>query len=147
MAQAHNLIHRRTGRAQKAARDTELSAAAQGIDVPHYRALAFAISAAYVGLAGCLAAIQLNFVAPGTYTFWLSMQFLIGLVIGGMHAVPGALIGGLFLQFFPDITASLGKSLSLPLFGVLLVLAIVAMPNGIVGLVSRLMQKLKRRTT
>jgi branched-chain amino acid transport system permease protein len=142
---AHNLIDSRTGRAIKAARDNELSAAAQGIDVPHYRALAFAISAAYVGLAGCLAAIQLNFVAPGTYTFWLSMQFLIGLVIGGMHSVGGAVIGGLFVQFFPDLTADIGKRLSMPLFGVLLVLAVVSMPRGIVGGVTDMALRLKSR--
>ncbi len=147
MKLAQNLIDSRTGRALKAARDNELSAAAQGIDVPHYRALAFGISASYVGLAGCLAAIQLNFVAPGTYTFFLSMQFLIGLVIGGMYAVPGAVIGGLFMQFFPDLTADIGKRLSMPLFGGLLVLAIVLMPTGIAGLLSRLKEKLGRRQT
>ncbi len=142
---ARNLIDSRTGRALKAARDNELSAAAQGIDVPHYRALAFGISASYAGLAGCLAAIQLNFVAPGTYTFFLSMQFLIGLVVGGMFAVPGAVFGGLFLQFFPDLTADIGKRLSMPLFGVLLVLAIVAMPTGIAGAIGRLERITGRR--
>ncbi len=148
---ATNLIDSRAGRAIKAVRDNELSAAAQGIDVPHYRALAFAISAGYVGFAGCMAAIQLNFVAPGTYTFWLSTQFLIGLVIGGMHSVGGAVIGGLFVQFFPDLAAMIGKRLSLVVFGVLLVLAIVLMPRGVVGAVSSglafLKTKLWRRET
>jgi branched-chain amino acid transport system permease protein len=151
MALAHNLSASRTGRAIKAARDNELSAAAQGIDVPHYRALAFAISASYVGFAGCMAASQLNFVAPGTYTFWLSMQFLIGLVIGGMHSVGGAVLGGLFVQFFPDLTMLIGKRMSMVVFGVLLVLAVVLMPRGIVGglagALAYLKTKLGRRET
>jgi branched-chain amino acid transport system permease protein len=142
---ARNLIDSRTGRALKATRDNELAAAAQGIDVPHCRALAFGISAGYAGLAGCLAAIQLNFVAPGTYTFFLSLEFLIGLVVGGMFSVTGAILGGLFLQFFPDLTADIGKRLSMPLFGILLVLAIVAMPTGIAGAIARLGDRLTGR--
>ncbi len=146
MKLALNLIASRSGRAIKAARDNELSAAAQGIDVPHYRALAFAISAAYVGLAGCLAAIQLNFVAPGTYTFFLSMQFLIGLVIGGMYAVPGAIIGGLVLQFLPDVAADIGKRLSIPLFGIILVATIMLMPTGVAGALAKLNRIMQRRS-
>lgn len=138
MALTARLIDSRTGRAMKAARDHDLAAAANGVNVAHLRALAFAWSAAFVGVAGCLAAIQLNFVAPGTYTFWMSLQLLIGLVIGGLNTVTGAIIGGLFLQFFPDLTALIGKRLSLPLFGVLLILAVMLMPNGLAGLLRRL---------
>ncbi|MGE0152239.1 MAG: branched-chain amino acid ABC transporter permease [Reyranellaceae bacterium] len=143
MALLANLIDSRTGRAMKAARDHDLAAAASGVNVAHARALAFAWSAAFVGVAGCLAAIQLNFVAPGTYTFWLSVQFLIGLVIGGINAIAGAVIGGLFLQFFPDLTAAIGKRLSLPLFGVLLILVVTLMPNGLAGLPGHLWRRFK----
>jgi branched-chain amino acid transport system permease protein len=143
MVLSANLIASRTGRAMQAARDHDLSAAANGINVPHVRALSFAWSAAFVGVAGCLAAIQLNFVAPGTYTFWLSLQFLIGLVIGGVNMVAGAIIGGLFLQFFPDLTAAIGKRLSLPLFGVMLILAVIVMPNGLAGMLGGWWRKLK----
>jgi branched-chain amino acid transport system permease protein len=138
-----NLIDSRSGRAMQAARDHDLAAAANGINVAHARALAFAWSASYVGIAGCLAAIQLNFVAPGTYTFWLSLQFLIGLVIGGINAIAGAVIGGLFLQFFPDLTAEIGKRLSLPLFGVLLIVIVMLMPNGLAGVPALLWRKFK----
>ncbi len=137
MVLLRNLISGRSGRALQAVRDHDLAAAAQGIDVAHHRAMAFGWSAAYVGVAGCLAAIQLNFVAPGTYTFWLSVQFLIGLVIGGVNAIAGAVIGGLFLQFFPDLTAAIGKRLSLPLYGVMLILIVMLMPNGLAGLLRR----------
>jgi branched-chain amino acid transport system permease protein len=143
MALLSNLIDSRTGRAMKAARDHDLAAWANGINVSHVRALGFAWSASYVGIAGCLAAIQLNFVAPGTYTFWLSVQFLIGLVIGGINTVAGAVIGGLFLQFFPDLTAAIGKRLSLPLFGVLLILVVMLMPNGLAGLPALVWRKFK----
>jgi branched-chain amino acid transport system permease protein len=47
-------------------------------------------------------------------------------------------VGGLFLQFFPDVTAGLGKGLSGLLYAVLLIAAMVAMPTGIVGALDRL---------
>lgn len=146
MVLARNLIASRTGRALRAVRDNDIAAAAHGIDVTAHRALAFAVSAAYVGLAGCLAAIQLNFTAPGSYTFWLSVEFLIGLVIGGINSIGGAAIGGLFLQFFPDLTAQLGRDLSMPLYGALLILAVLAMPTGLAGAIARLATLFSRRT-
>ena len=62
---------------------------------------------------------------------------LFGLVIGGMHSPAGAIVGGLFLQFFPDLLAGLGKGLSGLLYAVLLIAAMVAMPTGIVGAVKQ----------
>ncbi len=68
-------------------------------------------------MAGCLSAYQFGFVGPGGYNFALSVQMLFGLVIGGMHSLGGAILGGLFLQFFPDVTAGLGKGFSALLYG------------------------------
>jgi branched-chain amino acid transport system permease protein len=138
MLLARNLLAGRPGRGLQAVRDHELAAAAQGIDVRRYRAAACGIAAAYAGLAGCLSALQLNYVGPGTYSFWLSVQFLVGLVIGGMGSIAGVLLGGLFLQFFPDAVAAVGRTLSLLLYGVLLIAAIVLMPNGVTGALRRL---------
>ena len=71
------------------------------------------------------------------YNFALSVQMLFGLVVGGMNSIAGALIGGVMLEFLPGLIADLGKGLSALLFAVLMIAAIVAMPNGIAGLVSR----------
>jgi branched-chain amino acid transport system permease protein len=142
---AHNLIESRSGRALRAARDNEVSAAAQGILVPQARALASAIAGAYIAVAGCLSAWQFGFVGPGSYNFALSVQMLFGLVIGGMQSLAGAILGGLFLQFFPDVTAGLGKGFSALLYGVLLIAAMVAMRGGLAGALARLAAWLKIR--
>lgn len=139
---AHNLIESRSGRAMRAVRDHDVAAAAQGIDVAGMRAGAAGIAGAYIALAGCLSAFQYGYVGPLTYNFTLSVQMLFGLVIGGMHSLAGAIVGGLFLQFFPDVTASLGKGLSALLYAVLLVAAMVLMPEGIVGALRRLTRRL-----
>jgi branched-chain amino acid transport system permease protein len=135
---AHNIIDSRSGRALGAARDDELAAVAHGIDVVGTRATAWGIAGAYLAVAGCLSAYQYGFVGPTGYNFTLSVQMLFGLVIGGMQSLGGAIIGGLFLQFFPDLTAGLGKGLSALLYAVLLIAAIVAMPRGIAGFVAAL---------
>lgn len=138
---AHNLIESRSGRAMRAVRDHDVAAAAQGIDVARMRAGAAGIAGAYIALAGCLSAFQYGYVGPLTYNFALSVQMLFGLVIGGMHSLAGAIVGGLFLQFFPDVTASLGKGLSALLYAALLVAAMVLMPEGIVGALRRLTRR------
>ncbi len=138
-----NLIASRSGRALLAARDHDLAAAAQGIRVIQVRATASGIAGAYLALAGCLSAFQFGFVGPTAYNFALSVQMLFGLVIGGMNSLGGAVLGGLFLQFFPDVTAGLGKGLSALLYAVLLIAAIVAMPEGLAGGLRRLARRLR----
>ena len=130
---AGNMIASRSGRALMAARDDDLAAAAQGIRVVQVRATISGIAGAYLALAGCLSSYQFGYVGPTGYNFALSVQMLFGLVIGGMHSPAGAIVGGLFLQFFPDLLAGLGKGLSGLLYAVLLIAAMVLMPTGIVG--------------
>lgn len=142
---AANILQGRSGRAMRAARDHDLAASAQGIHVVQVRAAASGMAGGYVALAGCLSAFQFGFVGPTSYNFALSVQMLFGLVIGGMQSLPGAILGGLFLQFFPDVTAGLGKGFSALLYAVLLILAIVAMPNGVAGALSRLTARFRRQ--
>lgn len=142
---AVNLLQSRSGRAMRAARDHDLAASAQGVRVVQVRAAASGVAGAYVALAGCLSAFQFGFVGPTSYNFALSVQMLFGLVIGGIQSLPGAILGGLFLQFFPDVTAGLGKGFSALLYAVLLILAMVAMPNGVTGALSRLAARLRRQ--
>lgn len=143
---AYNLIASRSGRALLATRDNDLAASVQGIRVAQARAAASGIAGAYIALAGCLSAFQFGFVGPTGYTFGLSIHMLFGLVIGGMHSPGGAVLGGLVLQFLPDLTAGLGKGLSALLYAVLLIGAIVVLPQGLAGLPEALRLHLKRRS-
>jgi branched-chain amino acid transport system permease protein len=135
---AHNIVASRSGRALLAARDNDLAAWAQGIDVSAARAVAVGLAGGYLALAGCLSAMQYGYVGPTAYNFALSVQMLFGLVVGGMNSIAGALIGGVMLEFLPGLVAGLGMGLSALLYAVLLIAAIVAMPNGIAGLAKRL---------
>jgi len=136
---AANLIASRSGRALLAARDHDLAASAQGIDVVGAKAVSTGLAGGYIALAGCLSAMQFGFVGPTAYNFALSIQMLFGLVIGGMNSLAGAIIGGLVLEFLPGLVAGLGKGLSALLYAVLLIAAIIAMPTGIAGMIGRLL--------
>ncbi len=138
---AHHIIRSRSGRALMAARDDELAAAAQGINVIHVRSVVSGLAGAYLAIAGCMVGFQYGFVGPTSYNFNLSVQMLFGLVVGGMNTPVGALLGGVFLEFAPDVVAPLGKGLSALLYAVLLIGAMVAMPNGIAGALSHIIDK------
>ena len=80
---AANLLHGRTGRALVAIRDHPIAAAAMGIDTARYKTLAFGTSTLFTGVAGALSAIVIGFVAPESFTLFLSISFLVGSAIGG----------------------------------------------------------------
>jgi branched-chain amino acid transport system permease protein len=131
----HNLVAGRIGRAVRAMRDHPIAAQAMGIDLPHHTALIFGMGAAYAGVAGALAALLLDFIAPESFTYWLSILLLVGSVFGGTTSVWGAVAGGLFLQYWPDIAGTISRNLVYPVFGALLVLSMLFMPNGVAGTV------------
>ena len=141
---AWNLIDSRSGRALRAARDNPVAAEAQGVRVVALRAVASGLAGACLAVAGCLSSWQFGYVGPGAYGFGLSVQMLFGLVIGGLQAPAGAIVGGLFLQFFPDLTAGLGRGLSGLLYAVLLIAAILAMPRGVAGALEDALAKWRR---
>jgi branched-chain amino acid transport system permease protein len=130
---AHNLVHSRTGRAIMAIRDNPIAARSMGINTALYKTLTFGVSALYTGVAGALGAIVVQFVAPDSFTFSLSIAFLVGLVVGGVGWIPGAVFGGAFVLFVPNIAEHISKGLSSAAYGVILILLIYLMPSGAGG--------------
>lgn len=142
---AHNIVTSRTGRAWMAIRDNPLAARSMGVNVSLYKALAFGVSALFTGIAGSLGAIVIQFVAPDSFTLVLSIALLVGLVVGGVGWLPGAIFGGAFIVFVPNIAESISKGLSGAMYGVMLILLIYLMPSGAGGLVRTVTDLLKRR--
>jgi len=132
---ATNLVASRSGRALMAIRDNPLAARAMGVNSALYKSLAFGVSAAFTGIAGALGAIVVQFVAPDSFTFFLSVTLLVGLVVGGVGWIPGAFLGGAFVLFVPNLAESVSKGLSGAVYGVMIIGLIYAMPEGMGGLV------------
>jgi len=143
---AANLINSRTGRAIVAIRDNPIAARAMGIDISRYKSLTFGVSAFYTGVAGALGAIVIQFVAPDSFTFAFAIALFVGLVVGGVGSIPGALFGGLFVLFVPNIAEHVSKGLAGAVYGVILILVIYLMPSGAAGLVELIVGKLVRKT-
>src|SRR5215471_10179346 len=138
------LVNSRTGRAIKAIRDNAIAAGAMGVNVSLYKSLTFGVSALYTGIAGALGAVVAGFVAPDSFTFALSIQLFVGLVVGGVGSIPGTLFGGLFALFAPNVAESVSKGLAGAVYGVILILVIYVMPSGAAGLVRLIVSKLAR---
>jgi branched-chain amino acid transport system permease protein len=134
-AGATSLVNSRSGRAIKAIRDNPIAAAAMGINTALYKTLTFGVSALYTGVAGALGAIVVQFVAPDSFSFFLSVSFLVGLVIGGVGSIPGCLVGGLFILYVPNIAESVSTGLAGVVYGVILLIIIFVMPDGAAGFV------------
>jgi len=143
-AAAATLVRSRTGRAIMAIRDNPIAAAAMGINTSLYKTLTFGVSALYTGVAGALSALAVAFVAPDSFTIFLSISLLVGLVIGGVGSIPGCLFGGLFVLYVPNIANSLSNGLAGAIYGVILLIVIFVMPAGAAGFVRAVIARLSR---
>src|SRR5829696_100415 len=151
---ANNILRSRSGRAMMAIRDYHIAADTMGIDTALYKTVTFGISAAYTGIAGALSASAIAFVAPDSFNIFLSIKFLIGLVVGGIGSLAGSVVGGIFYVLVDNsaqalstfIKNDLGLQFDLSaytVFGILLIVLMYLMPMGIVGGVYYLVQNLR----
>ena len=140
---AWNLINSRTGRAMMAIRDNSIAAKSMGVNASLYKSLTFGVSAFYTGIAGAMAAIVIEFVAPDSFTFQLSILLFIGMVVGGTGSIWGAIFGGFFILTVPNFAEEISTGLSYAIFGIILILVIYVMPSGFAGLVNLLRVRIK----
>jgi len=132
----------RSGRAIRAIRDNPIAAGAMGINLALYKTLAFGVSAFYTGVAGALGAIVIQFVAPDSFTVFLSITLLVGAVVGGLASIPGAVFGGLFVQFVPNFAEQISKAAPWAIYGAFLIAFMYLMPYGVWGLLRTLHRRL-----
>ena len=149
------LLRGRTGRAFRAIRDSETAAQSSGVSLPRYKTLAFAVSAAYAGVAGSLFAIATTFVNPDTFPVTLSIFLLVGVVVSGLGSLLGVLAGAVMVEFLPQWSQSAdavipdwlpvlgGVDTNSPgapgiVYGVILIAAMFLLPSGVSGLLERL---------
>ncbi|MBX3707857.1 MAG: branched-chain amino acid ABC transporter permease [Pseudomonadales bacterium] len=140
---ALNLLRSPSGRAMLAVRDSEISAESMGIHIARTKALAFALSAGFTGLAGGLFAHKIGYLAPDAFTFLISIQLLLMVVVGGLGSLHGAVFGAIFIGLLPQGLAVLRDTLppavaQLPglepgIFGLILILFLIYEPLGIYG--------------
>ncbi len=134
--------------------------AASGVNIAGYKTLAFGISAFYAGTAGSLFGLATGYISPDTFPVSLSIQLLVGAVIGGLASIPGPLLGAIVAFFLPiesnqwvpsqswipdQIASTIKNAGPAVSYGVLLILIMIFAPNGLVGLVRQGYEHLNRR--
>jgi branched-chain amino acid transport system permease protein len=141
---AWNIVRGRIGRAMMAIRDHALAAEAMGIDIALLKTRTFALSALYTGVAGSLGAIVVQFVAPDSFGIFVSIYFFVGLVVGGAASIGGAIFGGLFIEFVPNLAEKVSKAAPGAIYGVILIAVMFLMPGGAAGFVGALFARFRR---
>ncbi len=144
---AWNLTRSRLGRAMVAVRDQELAASTVGIDLARVKVGAFALSAAYAGIAGSLSVMveKAADATDPTLAFRNSIEFLVAVVIGGTATIMGPAVGALILVLLRRETDGLieGKEILSPaIFGAALIAVVFVLPEGVVGGLRRLADRI-----
>jgi branched-chain amino acid transport system permease protein len=140
-----NLVNSRTGLALRATRDHPTAAEAMGMDIAALKTRAFAASAMVTGLAGSLSAVAIEFVAPDSFGFFVSIMLFVGMIAGGVASIVGSAFGGLFMVFVPNIAEGISKAAPGVIFGAILILFLFVMPDGFAGLLRRVAARIRRR--
>jgi branched-chain amino acid transport system permease protein len=140
-----NLLRGRIGRAMVAIRDQPIAAQAMGVNTAMYKSLTFGVSAFYTGVAGSLGAIAIQFVAPDSFSIFLSITLVVGVVIGGLASISGALYGALFIQFIPNIADQISKAAPWAIYGIFLIGFMYVMPSGVAGAIRLARHRFSKR--
>jgi branched-chain amino acid transport system permease protein len=135
------LVHSPIGRALEAIRQNELLASCLGVDLVFYKLLAFSVSAAMAGLAGVLYSVYITYINPADAGLWNGFYAVMYIVIGGMGTFWGPMIGALFLVTLPEFLRMF-QDYRLLLLGILLILTITFLPDGIMGGAAALRRRL-----
>ena len=129
---AYNLTRSHVGRAWAAVRDSDIAAEVTGVNLTWYKTLAFAVSAAYAGVAGAIVAQAMRHLEPQAFTFLESITYFAMIVIGGLGTVTGAIIGALVLTLLPHVLSDLRQWLPV-VYGSMIILMMAVEPAGLYG--------------
>lgn len=149
---AKNIARTKIGRCFVAIRDRDIAAEAMGIPLAKYKVMAFAISAFYAGVAGCLMAHYQKWIVPGSFDLSLSIAYIAMIIMGGLGTILGSILGAILITGIPhgiiyltDVFKESYPALSglivdfkLGIFGLIIVLTLLFEPRGLFGIYQRI---------
>lgn len=122
-----------------AIRENEEGAAVMGVNTTLYKVLAFALSGVFSALAGGIHAYWITFLDPeSAFDISLNVKMIIMAVFGGAGTVLGPIVGALSLSAISELLSSEVTSIAGLFFGVVIVVAVVAMPRGLADMLHNL---------
>lgn len=114
------LVHSPYGRAMMAIREDELAARARGVRVLRTRLLAFAVGAFFAGVAGSLWGHLITAITPSSFSFLITFNVVVMLVVGGMGSISGSIVGATVMTLIPELLRRVETAVSVgghPLYG------------------------------
>lgn len=138
------LLRGPVGRAFIAINDNPTASVAMGVSLQRYKVLAFAFSAMLTGAAGAISALAVRYVAPDSFTMYLSVMLLVGAVVGGVRSIWGVVFGAIFMLYVPNIANRISDSAPWAIYGAALILVVIFLPDGVASLFSRLVARFRQ---
>jgi len=142
---ARNLLASRVGRELNAVRLSPHAAQALGVSVNRVRLAAFALSAAYAGVAGGLQAIVVGFIDPVEFGVSAALRQITFIVVGGMGSVGGSVLGAAVLSALPEALRPV-KEYSDVIYTLILLAFLIVMPNGLIAIWHHAVRRLRGPT-
>ena len=143
---ARNLLASRVGRELNAVRLSPHAAQALGVSVHRVKLAAFALSAAYAGLAGGLQAIVVGFIDPVEFGVSAALRQITFIVVGGMGSVAGSVIGAAVLSAMPEALRPV-KEYSDIIYTLMLLGFLIFLPRGLVTIWHTIAGRMRRHAT
>ncbi|MGU3576008.1 branched-chain amino acid ABC transporter permease [Brucellaceae bacterium C25G] len=131
-----NLYNSPMGRSLRALHGSEIAARTVGIDVTHYKMLAFVISAVFASVAGSLLALQNKFITPDIAGFMHSIEMVTMAVLGGAASVLGAILGAAILTILPQALTIFAEYEQL-ILGLVMMLVMIFLREGLLPSIIR----------
>lgn len=103
----HRILKSHLGRAFEALRDSPVASDCMTVSVYRYKVIAFTMSAALAGLAGALFTYSEEYISPNTYSFELTILFLLAVILGGRKTRAGAILGSIIIVMLPNLLSDI----------------------------------------
>lgn len=139
----HRIVNSSTGRTFKAIRENTVAAGGMGINVRKYKIMAFVISALFASFAGSMYAHFVGYISPETFNSQQSVLLMTMLLFGGMGNPVGPILGSVVIAILNESLQSFNTYKTL-IYGILILIAVLFMPQGCYGLVRDLTAKAKK---
>ncbi|MEP3475465.1 MAG: branched-chain amino acid ABC transporter permease [Hyphomicrobiales bacterium] len=131
----HRLVKGLNGKAWIASRDNSIAAQAMGINVTRAKTRAFVFSTLACSIGGSLQAIAIQFVAPDSFPFFLSIALFTAVVVGGLCTpLLGPILGSAFIVLVPNVTEEVWQGGSWAVYGAIIILVMAIQPKGLAGM-------------
>jgi len=137
-----NIVNSMWGRALISIRDSEVAAQAMGVPIFRAKLIVFVFSGFAAGVSGALFASLQSYITPDTFVFELSLFIFVCIIIGGKGSIFGPFIGTVVLTALPELAAPLAKLGNL-FYGLLLLIVVLVIPEGIGRLMGLVIQKIR----